>query len=106
MVWESQRELNFERGASIQERWEEYDATHPEVYQYLVFLTFEAYRKGFRHYGVRAMWERMRWHFQVEKDLGEDFKLNDHFPSRYARKIMAEYPELDGFFELRTLRAE
>ena len=46
------------------------------------------------------------WHFQVEKDLGADFKLNDHFHSRYARTIMKQYPELEGFFELRELRAE
>ena len=34
-----------------------------------------------------------------------NFKLNDHFRSRMAREVMAEVPELRGFFELRGLRA-
>jgi hypothetical protein len=90
---------------TIQERFEAFDKEHPEVYAYLVALAFELYRKGFHHYGLRCPWERMRWHFQVTKKLGEEFKLNDHFPSRYARKIMTQYPELDGLFEIRKLRA-
>jgi hypothetical protein len=90
---------------TIQERFNEYDHCHPEVYKYLVSLCFELKSKRFRRYGIRSLWERVRWHFQVEKEMGEDFKLNDHFHSRYVRKIIAEYPEFDGFFELRKLRA-
>ncbi len=37
--------------------------------------------------------------------MGEDFKINDHYLSRYARKLMEEHPELDGLFELRELKA-
>jgi hypothetical protein len=90
---------------TIQERFEEFHETHPEVYAYLLALCLELRRKGFKRYGIRSLWERVRWHFQVEKELGADFKLNDHFHSRYARKIVQNHPELDGFFELRELRA-
>ena len=91
---------------TIQERFEDFHKRHPEVYAYLVALCFELKRRGFRHYGVRPLYERARWHFQVEKDLGEEFKLNDHYISRYARLIVAQYPEEFGeLFELRRLRA-
>jgi len=90
---------------TIQERFEEFHNAHPEVYAYLLTLCLELRGKGFRRYGIRSLWERVRWHFQVEKDLGADFKLNDHFHSRYARRIVQNHPELNGFFELRELRA-
>lgn len=94
-----------QKPATIQERFEEFNREHPEVYTYLIALVYEVLRKGYSHYGIRTLWERMRWHFHIEKGDNE-FKLNDHFHSRYARKIMAEHPDLDGFFELRELKAE
>jgi len=101
-----QTEFQFNLKLTIQERFEDYHARHPEVYVYLVALVFQLVNKGFQHYGIRTLWEHMRWHFTVEKDMGEDFKLNDHYTSRYVRKLVAEHPEFDGMFELRTLRAE
>jgi hypothetical protein len=104
MDYEGQAE--FDWGRSIQQAFEEFHAAHPEVYEYLVRLAFEAYQRGYRHYGIGALWERMRWHFQIEQNMDEEFKLNNNYRSRYARKIIAQHPELEDFFELRTLRAE
>lgn len=91
---------------SIQERFEAFHQAHPEVYEYLVRLCYNLQDRGFQRYGIRSMWERARWHFHVERQMGDEFKLNDHFPSRYARLIVAEHPDLAGFFELRELRAQ
>ena len=90
---------------TIQEAFERFHNEHPEVETYLIALAYEVQRKGYRRYGIGALWERLRWHFQIEVGLGEDFKLNNNFRSRYARKIMQERPDLDGFFEIRELRA-
>lgn len=103
---DEQLPFDFGGGRKIQEAFEAFDRAHPEVYEYLVRLAFEAYDRGFRHYGIGALWERMRWHFQIEKGMDEEFKLNNNFRSRYARKIIAEHPVLEDFFELRCLRAE
>jgi glycine/D-amino acid oxidase-like deaminating enzyme len=91
---------------SIQQAFLDFDEAHPEVYEYLMQLTREVQQRGFRHYGIGAMWERMRWHFQIEKGMDEEFKLNNNFRSRYARKIMKAHPDLEDFFELRILRAD
>lgn len=91
---------------SIQQAFLDFDEAHPEVYEYLLVLIEEVGRRGFRHYGIGALWERMRWHFQIERGMDEEFKLNNNFRSRYARKIIAEHPELEDFFELRILRAD
>ena len=91
---------------SIQQAFLNFDEAHPEVYEYLMRLTGEVRSRGFSHYGIGALWERMRWHFQIERVEGEEFKLNNNFRSRYVRKIIKEHPELADFFELRVLRAE
>jgi len=90
---------------SIQERFEQYHIEHPEVYAYLIRLAREVRGRGFIHYGVKTLWERLRWHFQIEKG-DEEFKLNNNFHSRYARKLMRDFPdEFGGFFETRELRS-
>ena len=101
-----QLDLNF-NGApfSIQEKFEDYDRRHPEVYEQLVGLAFDLYRRGRKHYGIGALFERLRWHFQIEKDMGEDFKLNNNYRSRYVRQLISQHPELEDFFELREVRA-
>lgn len=88
----------FERPSA--ERFEKFHAEHPEVYAKLVQLARDARSSGLRHYGMRALWERMRWHFQVE-NRDEDFKLNDHYPPYYSRLIMQREKDLEGFFETR-----
>jgi hypothetical protein len=52
------------------------------------------------------LFEVMRWNwFMTTTDPDSDFKLNNNYRSRYARKLMDEYPELDGIFEVRELKA-
>lgn len=97
-------QMSLVADASIQARFGEFHSAHPEVYKELVRLAFELKERGFKHAGMKFLFERVRWFFWVER--GEsDFKLNNNFHSRYARKIMAEYPELEGFFETRELKA-
>ncbi len=102
---QAQLSLRFENDGSISARFAEFHAQHPEVYAHLRSLALDLRSRGWRHYGIRSLWERTRWHFQVEREMGEDFVLNDHFPAHYSRKLMEEEPGLHGFFEVRKLRA-
>lgn len=49
--------------------------------------------------GVAGMDERA-----TSSQVGPDFKIDNRFTSRYARKLIAEYPEFADFFELRKLK--
>lgn len=102
-------QLNFwaDRDLTIQERFERFDRENPLVWETLVRLAFEAQAAGARKLGIRTLWEVMRWHvFLLTRDPS-GLKLNDHYHSRYVRKLVDEYPDEfgNGFFELRTLRA-
>lgn len=90
---------------TIQERFEDFHERHPEVYQEIVRLARLVKSKGFHRYSIDALTQRVRWHFQFEREKSEEFKFNDHFRSRYARMIMEFEPDLDGFFETRRLKA-
>ena len=105
----SQAVLDFDAGPAaprpltIQERFAAFDRANPHVYRLLVRFAFEAKARRTR-YSLKALFERIRWHVQIETG-GEEFKLNNLYTSRYARKLIAEYPEFEGFFETRELKA-
>lgn len=101
---EGQAHFNFEDDG-IQARFEAFDRDHPEVYEKIVSLIRQLQRRGFQRYGIKSLFEQVRWHFRVERG-DEEFKLNNNYHSRYARKIIREHPDLDGFFELRELKAD
>lgn len=91
---------------SIQERFEDFHARHPEVFAKLVELAREVKARG-KRCGIRTLWEKMRWAFEIERDADDEFKLNDHYHSRYVRLIVDTLPdEFGGFFELRQLKSE
>ena len=96
-----------DRELTIQERFERFDRENPMVWKTLVRLAFQAKQAGAKKLGIRTLWEVMRWEIFIKTRDPSGLKLNDHYPSRYVRKLVREYPEEfgDGFFELRTLRA-
>jgi len=60
-------EDEFPHPRSIWYRWWEWHLLHPLVELQLYALVMNARRKGFAHYGLKAVWEVLRWHFAVEK---------------------------------------
>lgn len=86
-------------------RWRAFHDANPDVYRLFKKFAVDARRMQRRkRYGARMIWERLRWHVQVET-TGSDYKLNDHYPPYYARLLMLERPDDFGeFFELRDAR--
>lgn len=90
---------------SIDARFAEFDAAHPEVFELFRKLAHDLVcYKGFKKYSADAICHQIRWHYQVERGQ-HDFKMNNNFTSRFARKLMEEEPVFNGFFELRRLTA-
>ncbi|HEU4754686.1 MAG TPA: hypothetical protein VFU47_16380 [Armatimonadota bacterium] len=90
---------------SIQERFERFDRTHPEVYALLLRFARQVRERGWSRYSIRTLWELIRWHYSLSGPE-DGFKLNDQYTSRYARKLLTEHPDEfpSGFFELREIR--
>lgn len=91
---------------TIQERFEEFHKKNPHVYERLVDLSIDAALKGHTKIGIDLLFCVLRWESMMKTDdPSSDFKLNDHYRSRYARLIMSEEPLLDGIFDVRELTA-
>ena len=79
---------------------------HPEVYAEIVRRGRLARARGFTQYSIRDIWGSMRWEFDVaegrpgERIVGVGRLNNNHTPF-YADLIMAQEPELAGFFKTR-----
>lgn len=94
-LWEDQ---------TIRAKFEAFDQEHPEVYTALVRYSRQWMSHGNRKLGIATLFEKLRWEWHVTSLADHDgFKLNNNYRAHYARKIMAENPDLDGLFEIRTL---
>lgn len=91
--------------ATIQERFEAFHKSNPHVYTALRSLALQMLGNGVRQYGIKGLFEILRWQFALQTK-GEPFRLCNSYTSRYARLLVERTPELDGFFELRGLRSE
>lgn len=87
-------------------KFEEFDRLNPQVYDELVRMTREAKSARRQKIGIQMLFEVIRWNRLINTDdVYSKFKLNNNYGSRYARKIMAENPDLEGMFELRELKS-
>lgn len=90
---------------TIEEKFDEFHAKHPEVYEMLVKLAREWMSYGHSKLGIATLFEKLRWEWHVNGMTDQDgYKLNNNYKALYARKMMFENPELDGLFETRASR--
>ena len=92
-----------EKQATLDETFEEFHERNPHIYHRLVEYALMVKRAG-RKIGMKALFERLRWDYMIQTRFKGDYKLNNNYTSRYARLLMEQEPELDGFFETRELR--
>jgi len=88
------------------EKFEKFHQDNPNVYEALVSLARRRVnRTGRRRMAIASLFEVARWEISLST-TDPDYKIaNDHKPF-YARLIMAQEPDLDGAFELRSSEAD
>lgn len=94
----------YEPRMTIRERFDAFDEANPHVKRRLTDMAMELWRRGTKHYGMKALYEVLRYEYTL-RTSGDSFKLNNNYTALYARKIMLENPELDGFFSTRKRRS-
>lgn len=81
------------------EAFDEFDRAHPHIYEHFRrYAIFVSERRD--RYSAKAIFHRVRWEIEFETD--EEFKIDDGWISHYARKFIDEFPDLDGFFQMRN----
>lgn len=91
----------YPEGSTTAERFAIFNDKNPHIRNKLRRMALELKRKGHDHYGIKALIEVLRWDYAVRTRSGGDFKINNAFATPYAHLLMAENPELRGFFKTR-----
>ncbi len=91
------------QGATIQERFESFHSQNGWVYRAFESLAEAWIAKGHRRIGMKMLGEVVRW--QYGQTVGDHFKINNSYLSRYSRLLLEDHPEWAEHVETRTLRA-
>lgn len=79
---------------------------NPRVYVELRDHALHLRSKGRSHYGIKALFEVVRFHRALQTtDKCKEWKINNNYSALYARLLMANEPELRDFFRTRVRRA-
>lgn len=90
---------------TLQARFEAFHAEHPDVYAEFKRAAYRLLRAGVRHYGAKAIFEFLRYQRAISgRDVGEPWKLNNNYHSRYARLLIDEDPRFAEILEVRALK--
>ena len=97
--------VDTEAETALRKKFREFHDKNPRVWVLLQRFTFEIINKGFKNYSVKAVFERIRWHTDVETSDPE-FKLSNNHTAYYSRMFIDKYPEHEGFFRTHTLSGD
>lgn len=87
---------------NLDDKFWRFHRDNPHIYDLILKHVREVKAAGFKHYGIGSIYERIRWHINVEtKDT--QFKLSNSYRSRYARLVERNEPHLKGFFRSKPL---
>ena len=92
------------KGLTIDQRFKAFHDANPWVYDALVVLIRDWISSGHERVGMKQMFEVLRWSYG-RSTVGDTFKCNNDFTSRYARLILQRHPEWARAIETRELRA-
>ena len=81
----------------------QYHKDNPHIWDAFKKVSIEAKSKGFDRFSANGIFEIIRWNTTLE--TRDKYKVNNNYRPDYARKMMKDYPEFNGFFRVRTLKA-
>ena len=90
---------------SLQTDFDAFHRANPGIYRELVKLARKGIEAGATKLGIKQLFEVLRWDKMIRTN-SDIFKLNNNMTAAYARKIMAENPDLAGIFNTRRTKVE
>jgi len=90
----------------LMRQFKAYHEKNPEVYKLFCHFTREAIDAGRKHFGAKAIWERMRWYTSIETRCPSKLKLCNTWTAFYARLFMFDHPVHAGFFRTKHSAAD
>lgn len=104
MTWADQQLSLLED--PITARFTEFHHRNPQVYAAIVRLARQRQAAGWATGSIAQIFEVLRWESDLLTVSDDGLKLNNDYRAPYARLVMANEPDLAGFFHTRTLRSD
>jgi len=89
--------------AKLFERYKQWVISDSSIFGRFMARCDAMWAKGWRHYSQWAIAGVMRYHHDLEKGPGQQFKIPNGFIGFMARDYIIANPEKFGFFTLRKL---
>jgi len=87
---------------SLQERFAQFHAANPHIYDMLVALARKMKaKKTMRQWSIYAAYELVRYQWNSKTRSFDNYKLPNEFRPLYSRLIMEQEPDLKGFFRIK-----
>jgi hypothetical protein len=80
-----------------------YHRANPTFFSLLHKFACQVRDRGRKHFGIAAIFERVRWEMAMETTDPQGFKLNNNLRAYYARLLALYDPTLAELFETRAL---
>lgn len=89
---------------TLTNRFNQFHNDNPQVYEMFKKFTFMAIRRGHNRLSAWMIANRIRWETSIETISVEDYKISNDYIALYARKFMSDYPEYNGFFQIKEMK--
>jgi len=99
-------DIEVDKNATIQQRFEAFHKANPRVYQELYKLASLMKGKGHKRIGMQMLIEKLRWEWYETTTNTDGFKINNDYAAHYSRLLMKEKPELAGLFSVRPIQQD
>ena len=93
----------------IDRKFMEFHTNNPHIMDAIIRYTRQLKSAGRKHFGMAAVFERIRWDYAVQLKRTENdkgFKISNDFRSRYARLIEQLHPEFKGFYKTKQIASD
>lgn len=99
-----QTNLGFARNRN-EERYREWAMKNPDVIALFLRFARERMAQG-RSFGMKALWERVRWEEPISIDRTDGWRLNNNHCSYVGRDLLALEPRLADYITLRRVQGD
>ena len=91
---------------TVTEQFNIFDRANPEVYKLFYSHVMDAITRGKKKTSSKMIINLIRWHYYLETNTNDQFKINDRYTSHYSRKFIRQHPEYSHIFEFRRMRKQ
>lgn len=93
------------RTDQLLDSFSKFHENNPDIWKLFQRFALDVINSGQDRYSANAIFERIRWHVEIDTK-GSEVKLSNNHRAYYARLFHLAHPQHDGFFRNRRLRSE